>query len=79
MATLQAWSRRSSLEERAKSGGLTGLEPGSPRRGNHLTACELWSQHADCSQLRVPTIFRSTLDESSRIDPIRGDILETDV
>jgi hypothetical protein len=57
--------------------GWTGLEPGSLRRGNHLAACELWSQRVEGQLIKWMGAVRQLLAESSRIYPIRGDILET--
>ena len=57
--------------------GWTGLEPDSPRLGNYLTACELWSQPVDCITLSNLDRVRSIPHSSSAIDFSRGDILET--
>jgi hypothetical protein len=57
--------------------GWKGLEPSPPRRVNQLTACELWTQRVDCSLTTTMNEGHSLLSESSRIDRVRGDILET--
>ena len=57
--------------------GWTGLETSSPRFGNHLTACELWSQRVECPSLATLNRVRRVPRASSRINPGRGDILET--
>jgi hypothetical protein len=57
--------------------GWTGLEPDSPRRCNYLMACELWSQRVEYSKVGVVNRVREIPGESARIDPGRGDIVET--
>jgi hypothetical protein len=64
-------------ERSERVAGWTGLEPGSRRRGNRPTACELWPQRIDGQLIMPMKRVRSFPAGSSRIDRARGDILET--
>jgi hypothetical protein len=56
---------------------LTGVETEIRPFSNSLTASELWSQAVESLSLTTPNRFPAVPFESPRIDPVRGDILET--